>query len=352
MSDQTSWQLGSDFDSDSAILCPDGKSQPVPWADSGEPISYVESGRQAISLLVSTLAAQGRNRVLMPNHYCDSMIEPFIRAGWVIDFCEVGKDWTIAPPLMSLKHPGQTLIFSLAFFGVTESPDWVEFLRDASTRGALVMSDESHRVLGKGLALADFRVASLRKMLPVPDGAFLVGLEASDLPGGRQGHLRAGAMRAKSHVLRLGEQHDYLSLFHEAEEETKRCTTPSRMSTQALFLVERLDYDFMQQRRVANARFLTASLGSGFIRVSNGHAPVASHAVLSTHDVPALRKFLVSRKIFPPIHWPAPDLAPRPSGPWRNDVVSIPIDHRYSPDDIDRVVAAVREFESEQRRTP
>ena len=349
MTESPSWQLGSDFDWDSAIMCPEGGQQEPPWVSPTEAVSYFESGRQAIASLISHLASEGRSRVMMPSHYCESMVQPFLRAGWTIDFCRVGKDWVINPPSEPLERPTETLIFSASFFGVSESSSWSAFLREERARGAVVLSDETHRVLGQGLPLADFRVASLRKMLPVPDGGALVGLDVPSSPGGKQGELRELAMKAKSQVLRGRAEVDYLRLFGEAERETDRLVAPASMSSATNSLVERLDYEFMRQRRTENARQLVGGLDGCSTRVSTAHAPVASHVVVSGPDIASLRRHLISRRIFPPVHWPEPELGPHPPWPWRTDVLSNPIDHRYTPEDMERVVAAVTEFETEQR---
>jgi hypothetical protein len=336
------WELGSDFDMASADLFLAGEGQPLPWSRPNEPITYVESGRQALALVSMHLRARGYSNLLMPSHFCDSMLAPFLRDGWTINFTDVDESWRCLPP-RDLSDPEKTLVFSMAFFGVEESPGWIRFLLETAGRGAAIVSDETHRVLGKGLTIADFRVASLRKMLPVPDGGFVAGLSIDVQPGGRQAAVRGKAMRSKSAYLAGQRRADHLPLYSEAEAFVDREVVPAQMSGASRELLKRFDYRRMQEARKKNHQALSSGLAStGFTVTTNG-APVPSHCVVVGSEVERLRAVLARKRVFCPVHWPRSELMLPPNGEWRTDIISIPVDHRYTEDEMEFVAETVRE---------
>jgi hypothetical protein len=53
----------------------------------------------------------------------------------------------------------------------------------------------------------------------------------------------------------------------------------------------------------------------------------------------ALRAFLRERRIFAPVHW-------LDAGPASDGLLSLPVDQRYGPAEMDRIARAVRDFAS------
>lgn len=308
----------------------------------------LESGRQALAALAIRLRSSGFTDLLMPSYFCDSMLAPFRAERWTVDYATVGPDWQIKPPSKALADPQRTLVLTMSYFGVDESEEWLNFLADSVASGARVLSDETHRVLSTGLMSAHYRVGSLRKMLPVPDGAFLTGMELRGLPRGFQGQSRLAAMRAKSEYLEKGSHSGYLALFAAAEKLTELNPTPRAASESAQGLLHRLNYPIMSERRVRNSAILQLGLKDTGYRVTNASAPVPSHCVIAGSDILGLRRHLIERNIYCPVHWP-PAKFRAPGVPWRADVLSIPIDHRYDALDMADVVCAIQEFESKGR---
>lgn len=337
-------EIGSDFDWASTESALGSSSALRPWAAAGEIVTYLESGRQALGVVSARLRAQGYIRLAMPSHYCESMLSPFVWDGWDVDFFPVSGDWRCVPS--RVRHPEQTLIFSMAYFGVPESPEWLTFLQEQIGAGAKVLSDESHRVFDSGLHAAHFRVASLRKLLPVPDGAFLVGAEVEALRSGTQGDMRQQAMRTKSDYLRGLHTGGHRDLFLAAERMTDSQLTPATMSRATGDLLRRFAYPELRLRRKRNHRVLEEALTGSEFHVTTVHAPAPSHCVLEGERVPQLRQYLTERGIYCPVHWPKPDSQMRPES-WRADVLSIPIDHRYDVNDMKTVAQAILAFEAE-----
>ena len=339
------WELGSEFDwsLDGYVSA---RPEPPPWGDGQGDICYVESGRQALALVSEALRRRGYRSLLMPEHFCESMIEPFVRDGWSIQFYAFDDRWAASRPASS-PPPTTTVVLNFPAFGVPESGSWLDFLTEMQSNGGAVISDESHRVLSPGLEQADFRIASLRKMLPLPDGAFVTGpFPTPELDSaGCQAGIRADAMLEKSRYLR-GDvlEPGHLKIFERAEELTHRETRPAKMSERSAERLRVLDWKLLADSRAGNAAALAKGLRGTAYRVTTGSAPVPSHLVITGPDILRLRRHLIESRIYCPIHWVAPTSGPRPTE-WRRDLLSIPIDQRYTPDDMGRVARAVHDFE-------
>lgn len=166
--DTIPWELGSDFEWPQTNVLTG--QQATPWASSSENVLYLESGRQALALVSSHLKSRGFTNLVMPEHYCASMLDPFLRDGWNVTYVRMGRGWRCVSPDVALTDAARTLVFSVPLFGVQESTEWLDFLKEARSSGAQVLSDETHRLLEPTRVEADFRMGSLRKLLPVPDG--------------------------------------------------------------------------------------------------------------------------------------------------------------------------------------
>lgn len=330
------WELGSHFDEGSPSWRGD--------SDSGlGSLPLLESGRQALALTSKRLKDHGFSQLIFPTHHCSSMVTPFLSDGWRICWARVTHDWRILPPSVDLTHPEKSLIYSVSFFGVPESPTWLTWLDEQRRRGARILSDETHRVGGPWLLSAHHHVASLRKMLPVPDGAVLTGLGLSTKPPGTQGEHRWEAMTLKRRQLGSEKPTSYLEAFARAEAITERDLVPARASDRTRTLLGKLAVVDMLTARSVNARALATALTGTSIRVTTVSASVPSHVVLEHDRAAELRRFLVARRIFAPVHWPAGPVAV--PGGWRGRILSIPVDHRYTPDDMMRVADTIRRFD-------
>ena len=344
MSSPPGWELGSDFEwvSDSLLL---GDSMP-PWADAGRAVTYFESGRQALTAVSSQLRGSGRTRLLMPSYFCESMIEPFLRDGWHIEFVDVTDDLDVAYE-HHLREPHLSAVLSMSYFGASESRAWLQALQDMQSAGAAVISDETHRVLSPGLRFADFQIASLRKMLPLPDGAFVVGdLAPVNQDASRVADVRLQAMRQKfAYLSGRNPGASYRELYQRAEELTGKRVVPAHMSDESLDLIQRLDYRHLVAIRNENAKALVTALGpSRYTPVRFSEESTPSHLVITGPGLAGLRQHLIQRRVFCPVHWPAPPLSMQPTGRWPSRYLSIPIDHRYTADDLSHVGHLINEY--------
>lgn len=340
-------EIGSDYETVASRWLRSEGVQARPWLRSSDNPQYFESGRQSIAALSRHLRGQGATELYFPTHYCESMLAPFLGDGWRVHLVPVLDDWTLDPgPLLHAVSMASSLVFTLSYFGVPESPEWMLALSRAADQGAHVVSDETHRIWEPGPVVATYRFASLRKLLPLPDGAFLTG----DVPqaGGHassSGSLRLEGMRAKTAHLRAGGERGYRQAFVQAERLLEDAVQPRAAHAVSMKILDHLDYTRMAGRRAANHRTLEDEWPCAQLRITTGGAAVPAFCVVEGRSVARLRRHLIDHQVYPPVHWEPPGPGfPQPRA-WRDGVLSIPVDHRYDDADMCRILEIVDQFE-------
>jgi hypothetical protein len=365
-------EIGSDFELVDDQLLGATTSTRLPWerADdntitagdiTAEDITYVKSGRQALALVEKTLRSQGHTRLHVPSYLCDSMIVPFQKTGWALRTLPVDRDLMVNPA-DALSQVTSGAFLHAPYFGRQDSSAMLAALETLRKRGVVVIVDETHRLFSGPSQVADIRVASLRKLLPVYDGGYVAGLSellasnasssvALSSSGSEIAELRHIAQIAKSIALTTGDNDSsHLAIFAKADQATKVHAQPALISSKSLSLLHRLDFRLIKQTRQANSIALSRALGqSPCFRIINPPATdlLPSHLVLETDEAARLRKFLVGHQIYCPIHWPESQLLPR-TQEWPTRYLSLPTDHRYGEQDMLRIAAKVHAFFAKQ----
>ncbi|MBX3089089.1 MAG: DegT/DnrJ/EryC1/StrS aminotransferase family protein [Cryobacterium sp.] len=336
--------IGSDFESIDLNLHPEPEA--LPWAGY-EKISYAETGRQVLETVTHVLAARGFNEVFVPSYLCESMIEPFQHHGWRVTPFNLTDDLQIGEAALEvLELAGASSAVLLAsYFGRLPTQQHVKLARGARNAGAFVIEDETHRVFTPGGIEANVTFASLRKLLPVADGAYVTGDDeivrsVGALPEGALN--RWQAMDLKREFIEGRSVLNPRKALVEANEELE---IPGRMfgaSSRTLQSLVKLPYSQFAETRASNARALTSKLSELGVRVLNRVPPgLPSHLVAIVDDPIRVQRDLSERGIFAPIHWGQPEGFSVDH--WRGDLISLPIDHRYGESDMRRIAAAMEE---------
>lgn len=354
--DRAPREVGSDFEAvESRLLRANGGQ--LPWEGTGTTV-YVQSGRQALMLLQQLLRSDGYDVVHLASYVCDSVVQAFTQTGWTIRQLPVDRDLRVDAAVVE-DRVNEGVYLHTPYFGRGDTAAIALALSRLRTRGVVVVADETHRVLSPGSTMADFHVASLRKMLPVCDGGYLWsrgavptgGLEPAD---DRVTKVRASAMREKLRALRAGDASGrHREMFAEAEDAVQQSMTPRCISTQSLALLRRLDLELVRSLRERNAAVLFQELrDTPGLRVINppSDVPVPSHLVIEADRPRDIQNWMAAERLYCPIHWPPSMLLPR-IHPWPSRYLSLPIDQRYGETDMYRLAGRLRDYFRQTERT-
>lgn len=152
------------------------------------------NGKQALGLVARALRSRGVRTVLVPRYRCEAMVLPFELEGMGTRAVDVGPDLLLEPRALAAAladEPGAAVLHCDTY-GNRARGDLADLLVRARRAGRVVVVDATHSLLDRPRLLdgaADVVVASLRKLLPVPDGAVI----AWDPAGPLDAPLSAGA---------------------------------------------------------------------------------------------------------------------------------------------------------------
>lgn len=333
------WEVGSEFHWDPADHRVSGnRSLPAT-------VATYASGTGALRGLLRLLG-HGRT-VHLPSFFCQDVVDA-LSAEMTVDRYTELPDGRGPDPASLRARPGD-VVLRVNLFGRGRDVPRLRWLPE----GTVLVEDHTHDPLSPWArrSTADYAVASLRKYLPLPDGALLWSPTGNALPAAPTriepaAEEKLRAMRIKAAWLRGADvdKESFRALQRSAENAI--CQGVTAMSVFSLRTLTRLPTHHMRAQRIRNASRLTVALADlpavqMLPAPPLGGAPFGVQLVLpGAEERDRLRYQLESRRIYAAVHWPLPGGGPAAETSAR--LLTLPVDHRYVDADIDRVAAAVR----------
>ena len=177
---------------------------PGPYHRWPEGAVWYALGRHAVEALLGQLRSP---RLWLPDYFCHEVAARW-RETAVVELYEDDPRWP-EPRWESLRTAPRDVVVAVNYFGVRRGAPWREWREETSY---VLVEDHAHDPASDWAttSTADYAFSSLRKTLPVPDGAILWsprGLPLPDQPaGGADGsELKLAAMLLKGEYLERGD---------------------------------------------------------------------------------------------------------------------------------------------------
>lgn len=332
------WEHGSDFHQSTAV----GAAR-YPW--DALPNSTWGTGRDALrALLRWGRERHGWRRLHVPSYFCQDVLAP-IAEEYVLTPYPDTPGFPAEGPVE--VEPGDLVLVS-ATFGVK---------RTVPVHGAtVVIEDHSHDPLALWAhgSESHYAIASLRKTLPLPDGAALWSPRGLEVPAGRPAtpeHRRAVLDRLSGMALKRL----YLEGAAVPKDEVRRLLLRgeralgegeiSGMSEYSQARLSTFPADEWRQMRAANLAAFRAAVGDiAGVRLLD--VPFAATLVFdAAGERDRVRSVLIDQRIYPAVLWPLSDPVV-PGIPARDvqladRILSLHCDHRYGEADMRRVARVV-----------
>jgi hypothetical protein len=340
------WELGSEFHWHNLFQAPF-----LAWPQEAR---WYMLARHALASLL-TECARARPTLWVPSYFC----------GEVIDFCgrycdvrEYRDDprWPY-PDWDSLRPQAQHFVLAVNYFGIRDGLGWKHWRERNECR---LVEDHTQDPFSSWCqdSTADYAFVSLRKTLPVPDGALLWSprrlalpqlLHAGDWAGSA---MKLAAMLRKSQYLD-GYGHEHLkTAFRNLQaqgEDRLRHMEVSGISPYSYALLSEGFPVLWRRQRELNARSLSALLVDWnaadllFRAWPSGSVPFALILVFASRSRrDEFQARMIQKRVYCPVHWicrtqqgHALELSSR--------ILSIPIDHRYDENDMKRLADLILE---------
>ena len=329
----------------------------------GQTSLWTDTGRSALLIAAAAIRSRGgKARAWVPAFSCASIAQPFLQAGFEIQYYSAEARFGRERDLLPEPQKGETLLF-IHYFGHRN-----RFMAQAAGQfraaGVWVIEDSVQGSLMPAAdACGDFEVTSYRKLLPVTDGAALfseapldlrtvgLALEPADEPF-VSARMLGKVIRAAS-----AEAKDFLPLLEYAEARLSDRIKPRSMSWLSEWMMERLDWDAAIAKRRANWLELTKRLGKTglaarlqpvFDSLQDNDAPLGLPVRVAGGRRDDLRRYLAGSEIFCPVHWPLDHLPD--DGAFRHErelasaVLTLPVDQRMSAAHVGRVIEVLNSY--------
>lgn len=275
--------------------------------------------------------------LVVPWFCCQTMVTPWQLEGYRVRRVEIGDDFladadsvaaTIASCRQRREHP---VVLSCETFGIQPGLALTEVLEETRRNHIPVVVDRTHSFLGPSSSPADVDVVSTRKLLPLPETAWVKAAhDLSGLVGARDERDELLTAARRQFLARRG-----LAAFEAAEDLADECWAPVPPNDDARREFEACDLAGYARLVERTRDDVVAGLsGTGAIRVVN---PEASCSVVLQHpDAGEIADRLRGVDVVGPLHWDRPrhlDVE------WPDDLVSLP--PVMDVNTIDRVIDVV-----------
>ncbi len=283
-------------------------------------VTLVALGRQALGLVAARLRDNGCDGVIVPVHACQTMVTPWELEGFRVRRVGFDSDLLMDPgaleqTLTACEEAGErTVVMVCETYGICPSPGLRRVLEWAEGRGMPVVVDRTHSFLADVDASAvsgsrswrgGIEVVSTRKLLPLPEIAWVRGIDA--VPGDRRPTDDALTTARREFLERPG-----VATFEAVEDLADELWRPVRPHPLAIEAWR--DFDLAGfVGRVRRTRDLLEDALSGVDVVNPG---ASCPLVVRLPDADRTADELFRRGHVGPIHWDRPQhlAAPWPSG--------------------------------------
>ena len=307
-----------------------------------ENVNWFISGRSALEAIILQIKNKiGADIVYLPSWCCDSMIIPFLKHGINVKFYPVylHKNELVQDIPQTKRNE---LLLLIDYFGYTSGVN-------CSDRNAIVIRDLTHSIFSKTYSDADYYFGSLRKWCGFKTGGFAIGLNAEQLPSDDAYiALRTTAMEAKAkYILGENDGKGFLKTFAEAEEYLEQSSIAGADSRE-IGLSDKIDVDFIKAKRRENATVLMEAFPNllVFKTLQKKDCPLFVPIVIPERERDELRRYLIAKEIYLPIHWPISSYhnLDNKTKDIYNREISLVCDQRYGKEDMYRMIEAINDF--------
>lgn len=345
-------EIGSEFE------MPDKQS--VSYSTRFDEFELTFSGRTSIQLAIRDLVSQKTiQSVWLPSYCCNSMIQPFYDLGIPVKFYEVNKSKSLGVNRRRFTPQKNEAVFSMAYFGFSD-PGNNEIIELCISQDIPVIEDCTHSLLSANEVLsADYRIASLRKWFSIATGGYVKKKTGNILwnpikPNEQLINKRIEAMKEKANYLKFPSsekvKNQFLTMYRECNDQFACEYQNVGIDDWSRLILNKQDVDAIRNRRRENASILLEGLNKVtnirplFSILDASDCPLYVPVVLEKRDL--LQKWLATRKIYCPAHWP------RPCMNAESDLYSIELslicDQRYGQEDMEKILDVIISFSKEK----
>jgi hypothetical protein len=331
-----------------------------PWLVWPDGAVFFSTGRIALLRAVENCGESGfRGDLHVPSYFCPEVITYLQKAGIRTNTYD-DSPLRGEPEWSTIACRAGDIVLALNYFGVREGTLWRRW-QQAQRRVALI-EDHTHDPFSPWAreSGADYAIASIRKLYPIPDGGVLwspagrpVSLKPSSQTTVAAG-LKYAAMKLQQRCIQRSSDYCYWKPFYRsfqiAGEYCFRDLRRQGMTDWSRALVGRgVPQSWRDQRRENIVSFLTQEPVPGAVPLfDQWPADACPFQVVLLFETGAvrdhIRRELIKRRIYCPVHWIQTPKAPAHIRLLGSRLLTVPADQRYGPEEMRLVNTILRKI--------
>lgn len=280
--------------------------------------TYLSICRIAIKEILKYVVAPRTKRVVLPAFTCHSVLKPFLENGYEVCPYNVNPDLTIDWDGFTkrVNEIKPDVILMHSYFGFNTLEGGATIVTELKQNGIVIIEDLTQCLYSSFKSIeADYQVGSLRKWMPLPDGAILKGIKIEQ-PIDEDKELLAAKMKAMTDkgaylTKGVGEKLLFRKEYAEAEQLLDERKTVFRMADVSKLIFNSIDLDEMCSVRRENYKRLA-------LRLKEFSAIEMLYPELPEDVVPfmmpvfvkngrrELQQFMAAHDIYPTVIWACP----------------------------------------------
>lgn len=334
---------------------------PYSFGFAGSDYVWLSTGRSATRFVLKTIEERNPNIkkvALLPPFTCHTVIEPFLEFGYKVYTLPI-SDRLFSPSdgiLRSQELSGATVILLHRYYGFDTLPNINLAVEDLKAKGVVIIEDNTQNLYSCYKPLdADYRVGSIRKWCGVPDGGFAICKDGSftgkpteeDDVMIEAKHV-AAELKYKYLFEHIGDKPSFKAKFREAEELLDLQKDYYNIGKLSSHIQANLDIYALKEKRRANYNLLLNGIKSvKSVKIVFETLPVdvtPLYFPILVKDREILQSLLADNDIYAPVVWPKAECCPAINEEAEDiykKILCIPIDQRYSIDDMERIVKVI-----------
>lgn len=337
---------------------------PKQFGCDGADYVWLSTGRSATRFVIKSIEERNPSmvkRVLLPPFTCYTVIEPFIEAGYEINYYDIDRNLnsSIYALLETAIAKRVSIVLFHRYFGFDTLIDDVKKLEDLRKHGIVIVEDCTQCLYSNfNKQCADYTLGSIRKWLGTPDGGFAVCATGTftDKPTQYDEKLEKAKVVASNNKYKylfdgVGEKSLFLQQYRDAEDildEQKGWYAIGKMSAK---LQSDLDVTELTNKRRENFETLLINFPKSnkiepFYKKLDEEA-VPLYFPILVKDRLSLQQLFIKNEIYAPVVWPKPEcqaVVCEGAEYLYEHLLCIPVDQRYDKVDMMRVISVMKEY--------
>lgn len=310
------WEVGSTWFS----IAPGAGAAPVNQLyelfHTQSPVTFLSTCRSCIGMILDKIGRGGR--AIVPGFTCHSVVEPFVLKGYSVYGYSLNENLTVnAEELISLiERVKPAVLLFHGYFGFNNLLELQQLKGLIESHNIIVIEDQTQNMYSTfARAYSDFQLGSIRKWMPIPDGAFVNNIVAVNLSEDSDlARAKTEAMEIKrAYIMEDGyDKQKVMESAIAAERLLDSRKIRHSASVASLDYLSKLDLENFKSIRCKNYSYLSCRLiAHNEIRVihpdlNDGEVPFMLPVLIESRRA-EFQKYMASHNVYPTIIWKCPD---------------------------------------------